>query len=96
VFSAVGDGERNLLANGNDVEILNENAMIQSLPFAMLDRYNLRPYFPEIWTSRWPAVFHLSCLSWWRIVLRLMARNTSLFIIAGLFCKRWQRVLLVN
>jgi hypothetical protein len=96
VFSAVGDGERSWLANGNDFEILNENAMIHSLPFAMFDSFNLRPLFPEIWTSQWPPVFHRRCLSSWRIVPSRMARNIRLFMIAGLFCKRWRRVLLIS
>lgn len=97
VFSAAGDDEPSLLANGNDVEILNENAMIYGFPFSILEGYTLGPLFPEIWSSLWPPIFHPSCLILWRnIILGRMARNTSLFMIASLFLKHWRRVLLVS
>ena len=44
VFLAVGDGPVSLLANGDDVEILNENAVIHGLSFSRLSGFDLRPF----------------------------------------------------
>jgi len=48
IFSSISHEGRILLANGDDVEILNENAMIHDFPFVALRGFNLRPFLSRL------------------------------------------------
>ena len=48
IFSSISDKGRTLLANGDDVEILNENAMIHDFPFVALHGFDLRPFLSTL------------------------------------------------
>lgn len=48
VFSAVGEGDRILLANGDDVEILNENAIIHGISSSPLVGFDVREFLAQL------------------------------------------------